>query len=86
MVSLFEHDLTSSHLDRVGRLTGEGAGELQAVRRELGKRLARFKLVESERWLKESVLLEITYKQRDKRNKDDEKKMRANALPARIIA
>lgn len=84
MVSVFEHDLTSAHLDRVGRLTGEGAGELQAVRRELGKRLARFKLVESQRWLRESVLLELAYERRNERNKDDEKKMRGQALPAQI--
>jgi hypothetical protein len=86
MVSLFEHDLTSAHLDRMGRLTGEGASAIQAVRRELSKRLAQFKLIESQRWQNESVLLEITYAQRDARNKDDEKQMRANALPARIIA
>lgn len=86
MVSLHEHDLTSAHLDRMGLLTGEGASALQAVRRELSKRLARFKLVESQRWLKESVLLEITYEQKDNRNKDDENRMRARPLPVRIPA
>ena len=86
MVSLFEHDLTSAHLDRTGRLTGHGASTLRAVQRELEKRLARFTVVESQRWLKESVLLEITYEQKDNRNKDDENRMRARPLPVRIPA
>jgi len=79
MVSLFEHDLTSAHLGRMGRLTGDGAIALQAVRSELGNRLERFKLVESQRWLKKSVLLEVAYKQRDERNKAYDKKKRALA-------
>ena len=86
MVSLFEHDLTSAHLDRTGRLTGDGASTLQAVQRELEKRLARFTVVESQRWLKQTALLEVTYKQRDERNKNDEKRMRARSLPVRIPA
>ena len=86
MVSLFEHDLTSAHLDRTGRLTGDGASTLQAVQRELEKRLARFTVVESQRWLEQTAQLEITYKQRDQRNKNNEKRMRARPLPVRIPA
>jgi hypothetical protein len=86
MVSLFERDLTSAHLDRTGRLTGDGASTLRAVQRELEKRLARFTVVESRRWVKQTAQLEITYKQRDERNKNDEKRMRARPLPVRIPA
>jgi hypothetical protein len=70
----------------MGRLTGEAAIALQAVRHELGKRLARFTLVESQRWLKETILLEIACEPGDERNKEYEKKKRSPGPPVRIPA
>jgi hypothetical protein len=57
IASLLDHDLTSTHLARIGRLTPEGASSFEAVQRELRKRLARFERIEPERWAKECALL-----------------------------
>jgi len=69
MASLYEHDLTRTHLNRIGRLTDQDAEAYDAVRRELRKQIARFERIEPQRWTKQSALFNIAYAEREHRNR-----------------